>query len=554
MSSHQKDTNQAAVIEPNPSKPMYSDTKALWLNWYDFPREDPAHPEVYTYTDEVSYDPGDEVAFHSSTNAESYSIEIVRDGLIAETVYESGELAGTFHETPKDAYKAGCGWPANHSWKVPQQAGSGFYKVISRCLGANETTYVQYHFFVVRPTAATRSGNILMVLPTGTWTAYNDWGGANHYEGIDGPDGNNFSPNLSMQRPWHRGMVWLPDGAPRIGTNPKPGIGEVPRYQVKDWAYANAFGHYYAAAGWAQYDRHFALWAEREDIKLDMITQTDLHYRPQILDDYACVAIVGHDEYWSRQMRENLDAYVEQGGRLARFAGNFIWQTRLEDHGRTQVCYKYRARDEDPVRDTDDQSSLTSAWEDKLVDWPGATSVGVNGLRGIYVGWGGFMPRASGGFTVYRSDHWAFAGTDLYYGDVFGAEARVFAYEVDGLDYTFRNGLPYPTHLDGAPHNVEILAMNVATTAEEAHDVEGADYYVLDADLDFKTLVLEGEVSPEAKEKHRYGSGMIVHMPKGKGEVFTAGTCEWVMGLKHRDAYTEQITRNVLKRFSEKPQ
>ena len=35
---------------------MYADQKALWMNWYDFPREDPAHPEVYAYTDEMSYE------------------------------------------------------------------------------------------------------------------------------------------------------------------------------------------------------------------------------------------------------------------------------------------------------------------------------------------------------------------------------------------------------------------------------------------------------------------------------------------------------------------
>ena len=40
---------------------------------------------------------------------------------------------------------------------------------------------------------------------------------------------------------------------------------------------------------------------------------------------------------------------VERGGHVARFAGNFMWQTRLEDEGRRQVCYKYRARAEDPI-------------------------------------------------------------------------------------------------------------------------------------------------------------------------------------------------------------
>jgi hypothetical protein len=51
-------------------------------------------------------------------------------------------------------------------------------------------------------------------------------------------------------------------------------------------------------------------------------------------------------------------------------------------------------------------------------------------------------------------------------------------------------------------------------------------------------------------DRHRYGSGMVVSMKKGRGEVFTAGSCEWVMGLAHHDPFTEQITRNVLERFT----
>lgn len=50
-------------------------------------------------------------------------------------------------------------------------------------------------------------------------------------------------------------------------------------------AYANSFGQYYAAAGWAQFDRHFAVWAECEGFTLDLISQTDLHYRPELLDE-----------------------------------------------------------------------------------------------------------------------------------------------------------------------------------------------------------------------------------------------------------------------------
>ena len=48
----------------------------------------------------------------------------------------------------------------------------------------------------------------------------------------------------------------------------------------------------------------------------------------------------------------------------------------------------------------------------------------------------------------------------------------------------------------------------------------------------------------------RRGSGMMVSFRKGQGQVFTAGTCEWVAGLIDRDPFVERITRNVLDRLS----
>lgn len=72
---------------------------------------------------------------------------------------------------------------------------------------------------------------------------------------------------------------------------------------------------------------------------------------------------------------------------------------------------------------------------------------------------GGAAPRMNGVFTVYRPEHWVFEDTDLYYGDAFGSRpASIVAFEVDSLDYTFRNGLPEPTFLDGAMEKTEILA------------------------------------------------------------------------------------------------
>jgi len=47
-----------------------------------------------------------------------------------------------------------------------------------------------------------------------------------------------------------------------------------------------------------------------------------------------------------------------------------------------------------------------------------------------------------------------------------------------------------------------------------------------------------------------YGSGMVVNFKRGRGEIFNAGTCEWVSGLIKHDDMTMFVTRNVLNKFT----
>ena len=70
-----------------------------------------------------------------------------------------------------------------------------------------------------------------------------------------------------------------------------------------------------------------------------------------------------------------------------------------------------------------------------------------------------------------------------------------------------------------------------------------------DGDLNGLAELAPGETA-DARRKFQYGSGMVVGMKRGKGEVLTAGSCEWIMGLTRSDPFTEQITRNALNRFS----
>ena len=516
-------------------------------NYYIGPASDSEVLEIWAYTDRFSYAPGEVVGLRVSTTAKTYDIEIGRDGADYVPMMKIEGLAGVHHDTPDDCSINGCKWPVAKEIKIPLAWPSGGYIVTLTGHRCSETVE-EHHLFIVRH--GSRKAPMLLVCATGTWVAYNCWGGSNAYEGITGADGRQFSPVLSTQRPWTRGFCKLPEGAPRAIPEAPPKPGEMVRYPYMEWAYAYGYSKKYASAGWATYERHFARWAESAGYRLDYATLHDLASDPDVLQGYTCVIFVGHDEYWSGPMRMAVDRWIENGGRVARFAGNFLWQIRIEDGGRKQVCYKYAATQNDPVMATSEQELLTSAWEVPEVGWPGAKTFGVNGLRGIYAGLGNCVGRGSGGFTIYRPDHWVFDGAYIGYGDVLGATSRIYGYEVDGLDHVIRDGLPFVTGEDGASSDIEILGMGLGSNAEADHGVWGENLYVGATDAEWKARALYGDLTPETLEKSMRGSGVMIHWKREQGEVFTAATCEWVMGLTRRDFQVERVTRNVLDRFT----
>jgi hypothetical protein len=519
-----------------------SSIHALWPsaileNFYETASADPSHPGIWCYADRLSYAPGDTILVHSSTPHALYDLHLYRDGAAKTDVFTANGLAGHYYEAPADCSVSGCGWPVAIEIPVEENWPSGGYILHIRA-GDGPAACAEHHFpIIIRARAPSAADAILLIACTSTWVAYNDWGGSNFYEGITGDTGNQASPVVSTQRPFSRGFAWLPEGAPRIPLREPPRKGAAIRYPHMEWAYANGFSKKYASAGWASYERHFVHWADAQGLTVDVTTQHDLHAHPEVLDSYACVAVVGHDEYWSWEMRDAVDAYIDRGGNVARFAGNFLWQIRIENEGQTQVCYKANAAAQDPLPETRDRRRLTSMWEDIAVKRPGALTFGLNGTAGMYAGWGGCVPRGSGGFTVYRPEHWVFAGTDLYYGDQLGAGARIFGYEVDGRD--------------GAPANLQILALGLATNLEADHGNAGSVLFIGDADVREIAFRVEGARDEAALDRHRRGAGMIAFFKRGLGQVFNAATCEWVAGLIARDPFVETITLNVLRAFSQ---
>ncbi len=517
--------------------------------YYEYPGMDGERGEIWCYTDRVSYRPGEVVRFHISATASQFNLRIDRDGGRESKMWEASGIASRWQETPDQCSVEGCGWEPTVEIGIGNDWPSGAYRATLTATGRDGSDISCHHLFIVAPAEPTRPGRILQVAATGTWLAYNTWGGSNAYDGITGPGRNEYARTVSTQRPWCRGFVVLPPTAPRVPVESALPPKTVPRYPHMEWARATGHSKKYASAGWASYDGHFFRWAERAGYEVDLASQHDLHFRPGLLDGYDCVVFVGHDEYWTWEMRDAVDAYVERGGRVARFAGNFMWQTRFEDEGRRQVCYKYRARAEDPAYRSGDVTRATNSWEAPEIGRPGVKTFGLNSTKGVYAGWGGCAPRGVRGFPIYRPEHWAFADTGLFYGDVLGAESHIYGYEVDGLDYEIRNGRPVPTASSGAPPGLEILAMGMASQVEEADFLSSEDQFFGDEDGRFIAETLYGDASDENLDKVRYSNGMIVNFRRGGGEVFHAGSCEWVAGLLRKDPMVERVTANVLDRY-----
>lgn len=502
-------------------------------HYYETASPDPGRPQAWGYTDALCYAPGDTLRLHAIATAREAQVTIAQDAIAPRTVWE-GAVATTHAPTPADASVRGCGWPEVLRLVLPEDWPSGVYTLSLTVPGHRSE-----HLFVLR--ASRPAARILMLLCTGTWCAYNDWGGSNHYQGIIGPEGRDYAPDVSLHRPWARGFVRWPEGAPRI-PHASPLL-TPPRYPHMEYARARGISKKYASSGWAAFERPFALWCEAQGIALDFTTQHALHRDPCALDGYDRVVIVGHDEYWTWEMRDHLEAWIDAGGELCRFAGNFFWQTRLSPDLVTQTCYKYRAAAEDPAAGTD---RLTSFWDHPETRRPAAATMGLTGAAGVYAGWSRCAAHGAGGFVIYRPEHWAMRGTGLGYGDVLGAGAKIFAYEVDGIAYTMTDGLPFAVEGAGLAGPLEIVGLSPATAIAHETGPQDADPFIGALDGEALAEVIHGGVTPETLSLVARGNGCMAEYRRGKGAVFNAGSCEWVAGLIKGEAAVERVTLNVL--------
>lgn len=503
---------------------------------------------VEGYPARLSALPGEEVGLHCSCRAATFSVEVARVGAEREVVWRRDGVPGAELPVPADADAEGCGWPETLRLPIGPGWRSGYYEIALRADGVLGPEAESRAFIVVRSANPGRDASIVLVHATATLNAYNDWNGASFYE-ADGW-------KVSFQRPVVRGMLWR-GGAPDARLCP-PGPTDVELDAFGAYCDQNGLSAWSGATGWHSFERRFTVWAERNGYAVDHATSADLEFEPGWLEGYRLMVSVGHDEYWSWGMRDRLDAFLAEGGNAAFLSGNAIfWQVRFEDDGASMVSYRFSAHKADPVLGTARARELTGMWSDPLVGRPENETIGVSFKRGGYARIGRAVEHGSGGYTVWRHDHWAFSGTEIRYGDLLGAAGAVVGYECDGCAMTLVDGLPVPTGEDGTPADrFTILATSPAhlwsnTAAFTDFSARFALPPDAPGDLEFVAARLYGSSDPDVTRRLWAGNavmGVLEHA--GGGTVFTTGCVDWPFGLDGEDPAVEQVTRNVLDRLS----
>jgi hypothetical protein len=283
----------------------------------------------------------------------------------------------------------------------PSDWASGVY-LVQLTAGASGTQ--SYIMFVVRDDR--RRSDLLFQSSVTTFQAYNLWGGTCLYDYLT-PTGK--ADKVSFNRPY------------ALSKSPgmQFGIG------AAEFLLGGGSG---APAGWEYCTLRFL---EREGYDVTYCTDIDTHATPTLLGAHRAFLSVGHDEYWSHEMRTNVTAARDQGVHLAFLGANACyWQIRLEPSActgapfRTMVCYKYFPVDHmgtetrDPLSHDSDPATdalITVRWRDAL---KGTSRVArpEQALIGTMYHYG--ADQANDDLIVIAPDHWIYAQTGLTKGSI----------------------------------------------------------------------------------------------------------------------------------------
>lgn len=329
--------------------------------------------KIEGYASATSVNVGETITFYVnlSDTSTTFNLQIYRMGWYGgdggRLILERNNIAGKHQplsQSDPDTGLIECNWtlgPAadsNYQWNVPTSAVSGVYiaKIVS--VAKNNASYI---IFVVRDDA--RATDIVFQTSDTTWQAYNYYPGNREVTPPANPPDptNTYSVEYSgmslyNQRTFGRQLQPIVNGE---GVRQGRRVSFNRPYLPDNFLIEKSAGQFFS------WEYNMVRWLERNGYDVSYISDIDTHSANNLNGRFSAgkhklFLSVGHDEYYSWEMRENLEQARNRGinpmnlGFLS--ANTSFWQIRLDKSSatntapadtdyRTITAYKEYARD-----------------------------------------------------------------------------------------------------------------------------------------------------------------------------------------------------------------
>lgn len=240
--------------------------------------------------------------------------------------------------------------------------------------------------------------DIVCVLPTFTWQAYNRVGGGSFYNNTKGPE-----LTVSLHRPLSRKRDNFPDAA-------------IP----------------------------FLAMFEQERIRWACIDSSDLHSDCLPSGKAPVIALLTHDEYWSQAMRGRIDNYLDARGVVLVAAGNVCWW-RVDVEG-NDVTVRKKNKQEGLWFHNKRPEETTFASSFRFGGYPVDVAQKMPRLLKQIESLTPAQITASRAVTVVAPEHPLFEGIKLPASGAFGGEVPIMYREIDGVPLRKDGGLLRKRH------------------------------------------------------------------------------------------------------------
>jgi hypothetical protein len=443
---------------------------------------------------------GAELRLHVSTEHRRFGVRLFRVGAGIEAV-TGPDQAYAGHNLPLGRPDEAWGWPA-YSVPLDEHLRDGIYLAVPAPAdddGRIEAVRAEPGLltrrdaclFVLRRDPGAAKRQILFKLPTATYAAYNQLGGASTYAGAF----------------WSRD--WSAQGY--VASLQRPGNGGVGQ-RVMEGDAPDPYARTSRRQTFAHWDAPFVAWLESRGYSVSYCTDFDLHFDDALLDTEALVVSGGHDEYWSAQMRRRVLEFLDRGGNMCFFAGDVAcFEVEFSAAGDRLFCAKMAGGSPEG----DGSGRVGAVWHrNDPQDWLTLS----NGA------WGGGWWDGRRAIEAYRPvirDHWIFDGVEIPPEGISGGEdTPVIGYETDGVRLERPSDPPrLSEHRRGGSGRVLLALARLSAGWVAGYDQANA--------------------------------AIVIRTAPSGGMLFSVGTTDWPLALAN--APVSQITENVIERLVCRP-